>query len=54
MNYPQIVLLLLHFVALLISANKHDKPKEGRYSLWVDLLSVAILYSILILGGWFK
>lgn len=50
---PQILILLLHFVSLLLSAHKHGKEKTTKTNFWVSLIASAIGLTILYFGGFF-
>lgn len=53
MGIPQIIIICLLATALGIALAKHGEPKEGYYSFWVQLLSVAIDVGLLWWGGFF-
>jgi len=54
MTAPQITILVLFLIALLISANKHGKPKDQKYNFWYSLIAVFIWIIILYWGNFFK
>lgn len=54
MKIPQTILLVLLAIELLISANQHGQPKNGKISFWETLIGALILISILNWGGFFK
>lgn len=53
MGAPQITLLILFFISILITANKHGQPKEN-HNIWYSLISLIINILILYWGGFFK
>ena len=53
MGIPQIIIIVLYAVALLIAAHEHGKPREGETNFWISLSGTAILFGLLIWGGFF-
>jgi hypothetical protein len=51
---PQIIYLALSLAGLLLSANKHGKPKEGNYNFWISAVSCFITLYLLYWGGFFN
>jgi hypothetical protein len=51
-NIPQIIYLILVFIGLLCSANKHGKI-EGNHNFWTTVASTIIVISLLYFGGFF-
>ncbi len=44
MGWSQIIVIALYIVALLLlSANKHGKPREGSHNFWYDSLGVVVM-----------
>lgn len=54
MNAPQIIILVLFFISLLISANQHGKNKTGKHDFFVSLFSSLLHLLLLYWGGFFK
>jgi hypothetical protein len=54
MTAPQITILAIFFIALLLSANLHGKPKEENHNFWRTLFNVFIWILILHWGNFFK
>lgn len=54
LHAPQIIWLVLAAAALLLEANRHGKPKEGKYNLWTSIAAVAISFGLLWWGGFFR
>jgi hypothetical protein len=54
MRAPQIILCAIYGASLLSTAYLHGKPKVGKYSLPTSLVTVAIIFALLIWGGFFK
>jgi len=50
----QAILLILTVIELMVVSNKHGQPKQGEYNIWSTMFSMAVLYIILISGGFFK
>lgn len=42
------------FFGLIMVATKHGKPKTGKDSIWIALISTAITTGLLLWGGFFK
>lgn len=53
MGIPQIIIIVLYAMTLLVSAHEHGKPREGKTNFWISLLGVAIIFGLLIWGGFF-
>lgn len=51
---PQIIYLSLIFVSILLHANKHGKPKDGKYNIWYVLIGQTIVMLCLYYGGFFN
>lgn len=51
---PQIIYLLLLSTGLLLSANQHGKPKEGKHNFWYQAISTLITLALLYYGGFFN
>ena len=49
----QIIILALFFIGACLSANSHGKPKTGKESFWVWLISSLITLGLLYWGGFF-
>jgi hypothetical protein len=54
MKAPQIIVLTLTGVGLLLDAYMHGKPKEGKNSIWLSLISRALSMGLLWWGGFFN
>lgn len=54
MRAPQIILCAIYGANLLSTAYLHGKPKVGKYSLPTALVTVAIIFALLIWGGFFE
>ena len=54
MQACQIIMLAIMFINLLVAANAHGKPKEGRVDFWSILIGQIILFSLLMFGGFFN
>lgn len=54
MKAPQIILCVLYGASLLANAYLHGKPREGRHSLPQALFSTALVFGLLIWGGFFE
>ena len=50
---PQMILLFLFFMSLGVSIAKHGQPKEGNYSVRDNVISLAIVITLLWWGGFF-
>ena len=53
MGIPQIIMIVMLALTLFISVANHNKPREGKYSAWQALVSIAIQVSLLTWGGFF-
>ena len=53
MGVPQIIIIVLYAITLLLSSHSHGKPYEHNQNFWVSLLGVAIMFALLIWGGFF-
>ncbi len=51
MNAPQITLIVIFALGTGITITRHGKPKKGKESLWLSLVSTSILAAILYWGG---
>ena len=51
---PQIIYLSLVFAGMLIAANQHGKPKEGKHNIWYSLIAQTIIMLCLYYGGFFN
>lgn len=54
MGTSQIIMLVLLASNLLLGAHLHGKERTGYYSFWVNLVSVAIYFTLLKTGGYFN
>ena len=54
MKAPQIILIIIYALGLGISLEQHGKPKTGTESFWKSLLATAIIFALLIWGGFFS
>lgn len=54
METCQVIMLAIMFVNLLIGANQHGRPKEGRVNFWAILFGQIIMVSLLAIGGFFN
>lgn len=50
---PQIITIILALIGLLVSANQHNKPKEGNESFWRTLIAFIIQFTLLYFGGFY-
>jgi len=48
----QIVMLIMVFASLLLTANKHGKPRDN-YNFWNNAIAVIIQLALLYWGGFF-
>lgn len=46
--------IALAAIGLLVAANKHGKPKQGKEDFWVALTGIGISASLLYFGGFFN
>lgn len=53
MGVPQVIMIVLYAITLLLSAHNHGKPYEYNKNFWGELVSVAIVFGLLIWGGFF-
>jgi len=53
MKAPQIIVLVIYFIALLITANKHGQERTA-WNFWETLVSAMIMMGLLFWGGFFK
>ena len=54
MRIPQILMIALYMLSLGIYLAKDGEPKGGTYSFWTAFVATAIIFAILIWGGFFK
>ena len=54
MGIPQIILIVYFSMTLLLSARENGKPKKGKTDFGVSLVASALLFGVLIWGGFFK
>lgn len=54
MGLQQIAIIVLYTVSFGIMLAEHGKPKRGKENAWISLLSLIIIFSLLISGGFFK
>jgi len=50
---PQIIYILLFLLGLVSAGLRHDKPKEGKYNLYSDLIAIIIQALLMLWGGFF-
>ncbi|GAB2959198.1 hypothetical protein GCM10027048_28140 [Hymenobacter coalescens] len=53
MNTAEIIILCITGCSLLIMANQHGKPKEGKNNFWASLIANAITLGLLYWAGLF-
>ena len=53
MGVPQIIIIVLYAITLLLSANNHGKSYKYNQNFWASLIGVAIVFGLLIWGGFF-
>ena len=53
MGVPQVIIIVLYAITLLLSAYEHGKPYEHNKNFWYSLIGVAIVFGLLIWGGFF-
>lgn len=53
MKAPQIIMVVLIAMSLGIHLANHGEPKDGTYNFWLELISEAIMVSLLFWGGFF-
>lgn len=51
---PQFILLLLWAASFGLVAAKHGQPKNENYNVFVTILALAIEFSLLYCGGFFR
>lgn len=49
----QIIYICLTMASLGIHIAKHGEPREDKYSMWLSMISTAIVYTLLYKGGFF-
>lgn len=54
MKAPQIILCVVYGVSLLSIAYMHGKEKTGKYNLLESLVCTAVIFGLLIWGGFFN
>ena len=54
MSTPAIIYIVITAMGLGISMQQHGQPKTGKHSLWVSLFAIAIMATLLYLGGFFN
>jgi hypothetical protein len=54
MTPPQFTVLLMIFVSLLLNANYHGKPKEGKHNFWTAFIAGFIWIVLLYWGNFFN
>lgn len=54
MTPPQFTILVMIFVSLLLNANYHGKPKEGKHNFWTAFFAACIWIFLLYSGDFFK
>lgn len=52
-GWPQTLVILLSIIGLVLVARDHGKPRKPE-NIWTHLVGVAITYSLLIWGGFFR
>ena len=52
--WPQLVMIFLLIYSLGAGLVNHDKPKTGKENFWVSAVSVALMFTILYFGNFFK
>lgn len=53
MSTPALIYLALLLIGTLAAAHLHGKPKTGKHSFWVHLLSVSLGLGLLYWGSFF-
>lgn len=53
MGVPQIIIIVLYALTLLSAAYEHGEPYEHNKNFWGSLVGVAIVFGLLIWGGFF-
>jgi hypothetical protein len=54
LHAPQIIWLALFIGGLLLSANKHGKPREGKHNFWIDVVAGSAIAALLWWGGFLR
>jgi hypothetical protein len=54
MGIPQIILCALVTLNIGVALAKHGEPRTGKYGFFSSLFSAAIMFTLLIWGGFFK
>ncbi len=54
MNAPQIIMICLMAIGFGVGMANHGKPETGKKSFWVTLFSLAINFSLLWWGGFWR
>jgi hypothetical protein len=54
MRIPQILIIALYTLSLGICLAKDGEPRDGTYNFGSALIATAIIFAILIWGGFFK
>ena len=50
----QMILIALYAMSLGLSLERHGKQRTGKENFWITLLSAAIIFALLIWGGFFS
>lgn len=53
MGAPQVIMIVLYAITLLLAAYEHGEPYEYNKSFWHSLIGSAIVFGLLIWGGFF-
>lgn len=54
MGAPQIILIIIYVLGLGTTLAQHGKPKTGTENFWKSLFATAIVFALLIWGGFFS
>lgn len=54
MGIPQILMIAIYMLSLGMHLAGHGKPRAGAYNFWSALIATAIVFALLIWGGFFK
>ena len=54
MRIPQILIIALYMLSLGLNLAKDGEPKDGTYHFGAAFIATAIIFAILIWGGFFK
>ena len=54
MKWPQIVMIVLYVVNVVIDAQRHGEPKDGKHNVLVTLVGSALGVWVLWAGGFWK